>query len=140
VKPHGPRGEKRPADTIGCAVIVAKIATGEIEEEATKPSGKVRRGKAGAKARAEKLTAPERRDIAKQAAAVRWRQEGTMAALSLRGLFGSWYVKQENTGRSRKAAEFVRKAYKKTGGRPTPELERVYRTYTANQQRRAAKT
>ena len=30
--PRGPRGEKRPADTIGCAVMVAKIATGEIEE------------------------------------------------------------------------------------------------------------
>lgn len=31
--PRGPRGEKRPADTIGCAVMVAKIATGEIEED-----------------------------------------------------------------------------------------------------------
>ena len=26
---RGPRGEKRPADVIGCAVMVAKIATGE---------------------------------------------------------------------------------------------------------------
>lgn len=56
-----------------------------------------------------------------------------MATLSLRELFGSWYARQENTGRSRKAAAFVRKAYKKTGGRPTPELERVYKTYIANQ-------
>jgi hypothetical protein len=61
-----------------------------------------------------------------------------MATLSLRDLFGSWYVRQGNTGRSRKAAEFVRKAYKKTGG-PTPELERVYKTYAANQRRRSAK-
>lgn len=53
--------------------MVAKIATGEIEEEIKKPSGKVRSGIAGAKARAEKLTAPERRDIAKRAAAVRWK-------------------------------------------------------------------
>jgi hypothetical protein len=30
--PKGPRGEKRPADVIGAAVMVAKIATGEIEE------------------------------------------------------------------------------------------------------------
>ena len=30
--PKGPRGEKRPADVIGAAVKVAKIATGEIEE------------------------------------------------------------------------------------------------------------
>ena len=30
--PRGPNGEKRPADVVGCAVTVAKIATGEIEE------------------------------------------------------------------------------------------------------------
>jgi hypothetical protein len=29
--PKGPRGEKRPADVIGAAIMVAKIATGEIE-------------------------------------------------------------------------------------------------------------
>jgi hypothetical protein len=29
--PKGPRGEKRPADVTGAAVMVAKIATGEIE-------------------------------------------------------------------------------------------------------------
>jgi len=31
--PKGPKGEKRPADAIGAAIRVAKIATGEIEEE-----------------------------------------------------------------------------------------------------------
>jgi hypothetical protein len=71
--PVGPRGEKRPADTIGCAVLVAKIATGEIEEETKEPSGKVRSGIAGAKARAESLTSGERHVIAKKAAAARWR-------------------------------------------------------------------
>jgi hypothetical protein len=30
--PRGPRGEKRPAGVIGAAVMVAKIATGEIED------------------------------------------------------------------------------------------------------------
>ncbi len=30
--PKGPKGEKRPADVIGAAVKIAKIATGEIEE------------------------------------------------------------------------------------------------------------
>ena len=30
--PTGPKGEKRPADTIGLAVTVAKIATGEIDD------------------------------------------------------------------------------------------------------------
>ncbi|HVA13501.1 MAG TPA: hypothetical protein VNF99_09645 [Stellaceae bacterium] len=70
--PRGPRGERRPADAIGCAVMVAKIAMGEIEEDVETPSGKVRSGRAGAKARVEKLTAAERRDIAKRAAAARW--------------------------------------------------------------------
>jgi len=31
--PRGPKGEKRPADAIGAAIMVAKIATGEIEEK-----------------------------------------------------------------------------------------------------------
>ena len=31
--PRGPNGERRPGDVVGCAVTVAKIATGEIEEE-----------------------------------------------------------------------------------------------------------
>jgi len=67
--PRGPNGEKRPADVVGCAVTVAKIATGEIEDTTTKKSGRVRSGYAGAKARAEKLTKEERREIAKKAAA-----------------------------------------------------------------------
>jgi hypothetical protein len=33
--PRGPRGEKRPADVIGAAVMIGKIATGEIEDIAT---------------------------------------------------------------------------------------------------------
>ena len=31
--PKGPRGEKRPADGIGAAIKVARIATHEIEED-----------------------------------------------------------------------------------------------------------
>jgi hypothetical protein len=31
--PRGPKGEKRPADVIGAAIMVAKIATGEIEDK-----------------------------------------------------------------------------------------------------------
>jgi hypothetical protein len=31
--PRGPKAEKRPGDVIGAAVMVAKIATGEIAEE-----------------------------------------------------------------------------------------------------------
>jgi hypothetical protein len=33
--PRGPKGEKRPADAIGNAVMIAKIATGEIEDITT---------------------------------------------------------------------------------------------------------
>ena len=30
--PRGPKGEKRPADVIGAAVMVGRIATGEVED------------------------------------------------------------------------------------------------------------
>jgi hypothetical protein len=33
--PRGPKGEKRPADAIGNAIMIAKIATGEIEDITT---------------------------------------------------------------------------------------------------------
>jgi hypothetical protein len=33
--PRGPKGERRPADAIGNAVRIAKIATGEIEDITT---------------------------------------------------------------------------------------------------------
>ena len=35
--PRGPRGEKRPADVFRAAVMVAKIATGEVEEKTRNP-------------------------------------------------------------------------------------------------------
>ena len=31
--PKGPQGQRRPADAVGCAVQVARIATGEEEED-----------------------------------------------------------------------------------------------------------
>ncbi len=31
--PRGPKGEKRPADVIGNAILVAKIATGEATDD-----------------------------------------------------------------------------------------------------------
>ena len=70
--PRGPKGEKRPADVSTRAVLIAKIATGEIEEKLKARSGNVRSGKAGAAARAKKLTKEERSAIAKRAAAQRW--------------------------------------------------------------------
>ena len=70
--PKGPRGENRPADLIGAAVMVARIATGEIEEAKREPSAKVRSGLAGAKARAEKMSAEDRSAVARKAAGARW--------------------------------------------------------------------
>lgn len=70
--PRGPNGERRPANVVGCAVTVAKIATGEIKETPAKESDRVRSGHAEAKARAESLTKEERREIVKKAAAARW--------------------------------------------------------------------
>ncbi len=70
--PRGPQGQKRPADSIGCAIMVGQLATGEITEILKEPSGKVRSGQAGSKARAEKLSQEERTAIAKKAAAQRW--------------------------------------------------------------------
>ena len=70
--PKGPQGQKRPADVAGCAIAVAKIATGETDEELEELSGKVRSGKAGGKARATKMSAKRRSDIAKKAAKARW--------------------------------------------------------------------
>ena len=54
--PKGPQGQKRPADVIGCAVHVARIATGEIEDTGYKQPAKRKGGLAGAKARAESLS------------------------------------------------------------------------------------
>jgi hypothetical protein len=78
--PKGPKGEKRPADVMGAAVKVAKIATGEIEEDIDTPekSGKdpaaVSMGKRGGKARAQAMTPERRAEIAKKAAEKRWKK------------------------------------------------------------------
>jgi hypothetical protein len=72
--PRGPRGEKRPADVIGEAVMVAKIATGEIEEPRGKVPKRARGGQKGGKARAATLTPEQRSQIAHAAAAARWKK------------------------------------------------------------------
>jgi hypothetical protein len=68
--PRGPQGQKRPADSIGLAVMVGRIATGEIEE-AVKPAKSVTRAAGGA-ARSERLVPERRSEIAKSAANARW--------------------------------------------------------------------
>ena len=70
--PKGPKGEKRPADVIGNAIIVAKIATGEMVEAEGKPSAAAELGRKGGKARAEKLQPELRAFIARKAAKARW--------------------------------------------------------------------
>ena len=73
--PKGPRGEKRPADAIGLAVMIGKIATGEIEDEREATSSAAAQlGSLGGKARARALTSAERTAIAKTAANRRWQK------------------------------------------------------------------
>lgn len=74
--PKGPKGEKRPADAVARAVLVAKIATGEIEDEKEElTSAAAQLGRKGGKARAAAMTPERRKEIAKKAAAKRWAQE-----------------------------------------------------------------
>jgi len=79
--PKGPKGEKRPADAIGLAVMIGRIATGEETDPLPADDGKDPAAKAlgakGGKARAAKLTAKQRSEIAKKAAAKRWEKKGT---------------------------------------------------------------
>jgi hypothetical protein len=70
--PKGPKGEKRPADVIGNAVKVMRIATGEEEEAVTPANAAATLGKLGGKARAAGMTPERRAEIAKKAAAKRW--------------------------------------------------------------------
>ena len=71
--PKGPRGEKRPADVNAAAVMVAKIATSEIEEDIP-GSDRLAAGKRGGPARARSLTPAQRSEIARVAAETRWKK------------------------------------------------------------------
>ncbi len=74
--PKGPQGQKRPRDVVSNAVKVMRIATGEEEEEyeddGKDPAAKAL-GAKGGKARSEKMTPERRTEIARKAAAARWR-------------------------------------------------------------------
>jgi hypothetical protein len=74
VMPRGPRGEKRPADVIGNAVKVTRIATGEETEELpdSAKSAAAELGSRGGKAGAAKMTPQRRAEIARKAAENRW--------------------------------------------------------------------
>ncbi len=76
--PKGPNGEKRPADAIGLAVMIGKIATGEIEDERVSlSSAAAEMGRKGGKARAESMTPERRAEIARKAAVKRWGQSSS---------------------------------------------------------------
>jgi len=75
--PKGPNGEKRPADAVGLAVLIAKIATGEVDDVAPddgKDKAAQAMGKKGGAARAASMTPERRAEIAKAAAAKRWKK------------------------------------------------------------------
>jgi len=74
--PKGPQGQKRPADTVANAIRVAKILTGEVEEDmgdSGKDKGAQALGRKGGAARARKLTPQQRSEIARKAAEKRWK-------------------------------------------------------------------
>jgi len=71
--PKGPSGQKRPGDVIGTAIKVAKIATGEVEEEIPKEHAR-KGGLKGGRSRSKSLTPEERSKIASLAAKTRWRK------------------------------------------------------------------
>ncbi len=70
--PKGPKGEKRHADTVQNAMLIGRIATGEVEDVPSKAPGRAKGGKVGGPARAKSLSANEREAIAKRAADARW--------------------------------------------------------------------
>lgn len=75
--PKGPKGEKRPADVIGNAVFIGRIATGEVDDTPSddgKDKAAQELGRKGGKARAEGMSPERRAEIAKAAAASRWKK------------------------------------------------------------------
>jgi hypothetical protein len=76
--PKGPKGQKRPADVIGNAVKVMRIATGEEEDDFPADDGKDKAaqslGRRGGKARAARLSPAEKTRIARIAAKKRWKR------------------------------------------------------------------
>jgi len=71
--PKGPRGEKRPADEVSRAIMVAKIAAPEVEDEREElANAAAQLGSKGGRARAKLLPKSRRVEIARKAAKTRW--------------------------------------------------------------------
>lgn len=71
--PTGPEGQKRPADVIGNAVRVMRIATGKEADDGKIAAAKELGAKGGRK-RAENTTPERRAEIVKKAAESRWKR------------------------------------------------------------------
>ncbi len=82
---RGPRGERRPEDPAAAAVMVVRLATGELNESleenammkdpAAVTLGR-RGGQKGGVARAKVLSADQKSLIARKAATARWKDHG----------------------------------------------------------------
>lgn len=70
--PKGPKGEKRHADTVQNAMLIGRIATGEVDDTPSKAPNRAKGGKIGGTARAKALSPKERSEIAQIAARKRW--------------------------------------------------------------------
>ena len=72
--PKGPNGEKRPADVIGAAVLVGRIATGEAHDDATPEKQALRHGgRLGGHRRAAAMPREHRVQNAAKASGARWK-------------------------------------------------------------------
>lgn len=76
--PTGPKGQKRPADVIGNAVKVMRIAVGE-ESDVAPDDGKNKAaqalGRLGGAARAKAISADIRIEMARRAAQAKWNKK-----------------------------------------------------------------
>jgi hypothetical protein len=70
--PKGPRGEKRPADVVGAAIMVAKIPHRGNRRAQSAAVGRAKGGKIGGARRAASLSEEQRQEMAKRGAKARW--------------------------------------------------------------------
>jgi hypothetical protein len=68
----GPKGQRRPADLNKRAFAIVQIAAGDDSDPTEEPRGRAG-GLAGGKARADRLNKEAKANIAKKAAAARWK-------------------------------------------------------------------
>ena len=80
--PTGPKGQKRPADVIGNAVKIMRIATGEeddtVQDDGKDPAAKAL-GAKGGRERSKRLSPERRKEIAREAAKSRWAKKAALS-------------------------------------------------------------